>query len=1399
MKNFNKRIGLVIGLACVVLCVLFLLTMCNGGDRTDSPEEVVQATETVPVTEPADTTEVTEAPTEEPTEESTEPTEETEPEEEEETTPTTPSGSTTPGGTGGFTGSTTPDLGGDDEDEENNGPTVEVLEVPAAGTATNAYTEYLGLGDELQTNVGSVMVPAGGTVYYHFYNADGQVLTIADENAYVVYNEVTYEADEYGLVLVELTAVDEVTPVAIQLGNKGEAEELYNMEFAPPLGSVQNPEVIAELAPVYVALGADRVEGYYLSWTSPYDCTLDLNVQSVTPVDALYELTATVGENTVTMTEGKASIDVLTDEEVLICVVPKTQGVDMEIILVPSVSGEAGSATNPCVEDMEGRDSFDTMAIPAGGNVYYQVLNAQGMTLTVENPNAYVIYDSMTYGADANGIVSLRLPMGEEGTSVDLIFGNLSQEELSYTVSFAYPQGGSDEPEILESLGVVCATVSSDYEGHYYSWTADDSGVLSVGVLSMTNLADSSASVDYEILIHNVTKDSVMTMSADGWMSGAEYPIVSNLVEAGDEVQIAVVVNGDAGSVAAQAELSIDLSGSEELQFSMSSDYVKIPAASWYEVHACIRIGEQILTIENAQDLTLVVNDTEYTANANGVITLVTPEADPRNPVNMRFITTAESAKNYTLSFVYPLGHLENPGQLLVGANQVNVPEGSDDGYYLTWTAPDTGVLTVQVAEADVNLANVGITNMTTYDTVNLWDSGLVNPLTMEVSAGQEIRLNVTAKSTLYPAITVNLVASYETAYGSKSNPVILADGENTVAVGAGETIYCSTDATGLMAVISGADLSVIYNDETVAAVEGLVSLELTDSGIFGITNNGAAEGEYTITFTYPIGHEQNPEAVDTVDYLIPVIAAGKNGHYYSWTADNTGVLTALVLETEYQGVDVVINNMTTGNVFALSTDGWINGFEYPAVSNLITEGDELLIGILTTVSDADREIAVTFSVSGQEELMMYMSANTVAIPVASSHTVYAYTRAGEQQLVIENAADLSVTMRGTTYTADESGIISLITPETDMNNPLEMTLVSTSETAKTYILNFTYQPGHLENPVALTMGNVAVNVPAGAEDGFYYTWTAPSAGQLAIAVEETALMNVTLIHQTTYESVTLWGQDPDTGKIVASSPVVMDVAAGDVVYVNIASRSSSYPEVNSSVEASFTSTATEAPVALMALEEEHPLGSFENPSEIRVIRWMEDMKVAIEEETDGYWYSWTARRNGTLNFSIDRDEWDELMVEADEDVRINITLINTRTKEEVQLWNYDHKEKEWIESEEISLYVRKGDEVLIRVTATVPVDTFEPETEENPISCLKAEVTISGTFVREEEQPQQVVEEEAPIQEQPAVEEVPVVEDIPVAEETVPSEPAQEPVTAVDEIPQTEPVTAETAEPSAE
>ena len=114
MKNFNKRIGLVIGLACVVLCVLFLLTMCNGGDRMDSPEEVVQATETVPVTEPADTTEATEAPTEEPTEESTEPTEETEPEEEEETTPTTPSGSTTPGGTGGFTGSTTPDLGGDD-------------------------------------------------------------------------------------------------------------------------------------------------------------------------------------------------------------------------------------------------------------------------------------------------------------------------------------------------------------------------------------------------------------------------------------------------------------------------------------------------------------------------------------------------------------------------------------------------------------------------------------------------------------------------------------------------------------------------------------------------------------------------------------------------------------------------------------------------------------------------------------------------------------------------------------------------------------------------------------------------------------------------------------------------------------------------------------------------------------------------------------------------------------------------------------------------------------------------------------------------------------------------------------------------------------------------------------
>lgn len=1362
MKNNLKRIGLLIGLACMVLCVA-LLAGCIGksGDNSEQPTNTeLQAT--TPFTEDAlatDAPEATEEPTEEstePTEESTDPTEETEPEEEEEDS--SAGGSSTPGGTGGFTGSEVPDVGTGDEETQPTEP--EVLEVDAPGTVNNAYTEFLSVGEETEVSVGSVMIPVEGEIFYNFYQANGMVLNIEDADAYVIYDGNTYEADENGLVMVKLTAVDEVTPVSVQLGNKSGAEEIYTMKFAAPLGTAQNPQVLEELSSVTVKLNADHPEGYYYSWTAEFNCNLAFRVASVTPEEAQYDVSITVGEQTVSLadsTDGTISVDLLTGDEAIIHVVVTPAETEAEIVLAGTVSGAPGSVSNPYEEDMDGRDSFETALIPADSYVHYNVYNVGGMTLTIENENAYVMYDNVTYGADAQGIVTLRIPAAEDAEApVELIFGNNGDAELSYTVSFAYPQGGAADPEVLETLGSVTASVSSDYEGYYYSWTADETGVLSVSVMEALNLTDSSADVAYDVAINNLTKESVMTLSADGWLNGGEYPTVSNLVETGDEVQIIVTVAGGERATVAQITTVSSVSGSSEVMFSITDGTVKIPAASWMEVYAYTRAGEQILTVNDAADLKLVINGVEYGPNGSGVIRLITPESDPRHPVEIKLVSTSQNAKTYSMTFEYPLGHMYNPEQLKLGQTSVNVPEGSDDGYCYTFTAEDDGILTIQVGDSYLKLANMTLSNQSNYETVNLWEMNTVtNPMTMEVSAGQEVILNITARNTSYPAIALVIEASYEAAYGSASNPVILENGENTITVPAGKTWYCSADAVGLVATISGADLTVVQDGEVFTSETGELSLTVSQSGIFGITNYSESDADYVISIDAPVGTEQNPEAVDSISYLICTIPAGTDSYYYSWTADSEGVLSAVMMNEAAEGYEVSIRNITSGVEFTQSADGWVNGFGYPVVSNLVSPGDELLIGIRAGDAAEETDVTLSCSVSGSEDLQYYMSSNHVCIPVASGHTVYAYTRIGEQMLTINDAADLTLTIKGVSYTADANGVISLFTPETDMNNPLEIMLTSTDEAVKTYTLDFEYLPGHLENPEELKLGNVLVQLPAGQDDGYYYTWTAPSDGELSVAVEDTKVLNATLIHQGNYETVSVW----ESSKPV--SPITMSVSSGDVVYLNVVAHSVSYPAVESSVTVSFVS-AEPAPVQQVAAQEEEPEGTEENPQELKD-KDLEKVEVSLEAESVGYYYTWKATEEGTLTFAL--DEENEL-----EGIRANVTLINQRTEEEATLWEYDKKEKEWTENENVSMEVRKGDEILILVTATEPVDTYD---EDAVISCLEAEFTICGEFTAREEETVQT----AQIPEEPVQEMLPeeVTEEIDPVEEEITSEPTLE------------------------
>ena len=152
MKLNKKQVGLIVGVVCVILLTILLLSMCNGS-TPEAPAPTVQTTEvletTVPTTEA--TVETTEAATEETTEETTEATEES-------TEPTT-GGSTRPGGTGG------PGIGG-------GGNTSTEPTVPLAGSEESPYMEVF---SQFPDAVDTVSIPAQGTVHYYLSLLDESV------------------------------------------------------------------------------------------------------------------------------------------------------------------------------------------------------------------------------------------------------------------------------------------------------------------------------------------------------------------------------------------------------------------------------------------------------------------------------------------------------------------------------------------------------------------------------------------------------------------------------------------------------------------------------------------------------------------------------------------------------------------------------------------------------------------------------------------------------------------------------------------------------------------------------------------------------------------------------------------------------------------------------------------------------------------------------------------------------------------------------------------------------------------------------------------------------------------------------------------------------------------------
>ena len=172
-------------------------------------------------------------------------------------------------------------------------------------------------------------IGAGHLVYYHLYRVSGTSLTIEDPMAYVIYNGVTYEAEDGKVTVPDLYSDSTNTPISLAIGNRGSEDLVFSAELSYPVGHQMNPIALpARDLAAYCEAG--NSQGVYYSYTAEKAGTLTIRLSQ--EADCNITITSTTvegGTRSVSRSDDPesdaVSFKMAAGESVIVCVVMNPQ------------------------------------------------------------------------------------------------------------------------------------------------------------------------------------------------------------------------------------------------------------------------------------------------------------------------------------------------------------------------------------------------------------------------------------------------------------------------------------------------------------------------------------------------------------------------------------------------------------------------------------------------------------------------------------------------------------------------------------------------------------------------------------------------------------------------------------------------------------------------------------------------------------------------------------------------------------------------------------------------------------------------------------------------------------------------------------------------------------------
>lgn len=888
MKN-KKLMRLLIGLVCMAVCVAL------AGCVEDSTPTQPPVSTTEPVTEaPVETTQApTEAPTEQPTEPPTEQPTEMPTEAPTEAPVDSPSSGPVNSGTGG---GYTPI-----EPEETQPETTEpeTIEVASPGSDTNPYYESLDDSGEFST----AQVPAGESIHY-VLKTSGTYLRIEDPELALTVDGMACEGTD-GFFEVQLPA-DSSQLVRMELANQGSEAKAFAVKIVDRIGGVTNPQDIETVEDLKVTLPEGDEDGYCYRWTAPNDGVLKLWLQNAESVSA--DLAVTVGKTQYQLSETDTQglrVPVSQNAEVLIHVVPVADAEGNIPAQEVELDGYLACYVDMTVESLPYAEQ--TVEIPAGQSVIYRIGGAAGKLLHITGQETAVIYGGTGYLPE-EGKITLKLA---EETPTEVEIFNAGSQQAAFDLEIGYPLGHQENPIVLDALGEITTQAHAELDGCWYSYTAPAAGQITFQVWEYPT--GENAKTDIHLMnLRSGAEAGLWSSDENG--DPVEAYTVSVTVKAGDTVLIHVSVTENDAAADAQLLIYGDLYGSEEnpIQIQYPGFVAEVPAGQ--TLYYCGYNLSDLLLSVSGEKFSLSHNDQLYQPE-EGKIQLSVVAAG-RMPALFAVSNTGTEDASYTGIFTYPVGHMENPDQLILGTTRLNREAGKFE-YCLNYTAPKAGKLVFTFDAAASWCYTVDNQTQQIYGETQFSDSDpLVAETELAVNAGDTVQIRVNTYNPETPWESPAGEVAFEATLVTGPEAITNLNLPTTTQLVPGETHLFTGKAQGYsLAIYDAGGCYIEFNGTRYAAdASGKIQLDFPTGGTeaiqFALHSGKAEKSSFNLQFsTKDTGSALNPQIVTAGSYTMVQNTDGGADYYYRFVADRNGTLI-LTFDTDVDCI-YIVNNTT--------------------------------------------------------------------------------------------------------------------------------------------------------------------------------------------------------------------------------------------------------------------------------------------------------------------------------------------------------------------------------------------------------------------------------------------------------------------------------------------------------